>query len=110
MQINGENLFLPRLFKINQVRTGTYLQFPGLAKLKLEIFYPKLLVLRNKLFELTGKYANMRRADENITRADIFSFIGNHNDKETGLGFTDEELWAESTALIAAGKLSVIEI
>lgn len=105
MQETTENRFFQEIIAINHVRTSAYVQYPELSWLGLEIFFlPKLLPMRNKFLNLTRGLAEARLKEGNSDRADVFTFISDTKDPETGQGLSLEELWAEVALLIVAGR------
>ena len=105
MQSRTDNRFLIDAIATSNIRTSIYAQFPELAKFKMErILYPRGYILRKRFLDLTREFAESRvRAGKNA-KQDLFSFIVDAKDPETGEGFSLPELWSESKFLIVAGK------
>ena len=51
-----------------------------------------------------GRLVRERLSTEKDSQNDLFSFLVDAKDPETGKGFTESELWAESRFLLIAGK------
>ncbi|KAJ4296421.1 hypothetical protein N0V90_006466 [Kalmusia sp. IMI 367209] len=81
--------------------------FPDLAKAKLDkILYPRASSMRMKYMGLMTRLLQERLDAEVEGRAkrDLFSFIVNATDSETGKGFSQAELWSEARFLLIAGS------
>ena len=108
MQEREENRFLIKAIAASNIRTSIYGQFPELAKYKLEkVLYPKGYAMRQKFLDLTRQFASDRLAAGAHAQPDLFSFIVDAQDPETGEGFSLDELWSESKFLIVAGEQPV---
>ena len=104
MQIREENRFLIDAIAASNIRTSIYAQFPELAKLRLErIFFPRGYILRKKFLDLTREFAEQRAKIGKTVKQDLFSFVIDFKDPETGKGFSLPELWSENKFLVVAG-------
>ena len=100
-----DNHFIIDAIAASNIRTSIYCQFPALSKLKLEkILYPRGSVMRKKFLDLTREFAEQRVAETKDSKSDLFRFVVDAKDPETGEGFSMAELWAESKFLIVAGS------
>ncbi|OCK81164.1 cytochrome P450 [Lepidopterella palustris CBS 459.81] len=105
MQIHGGNHFLIDAIAASNVRTSIYAQFPELAKFKLEkILYPNGCIMRQKFLDLTCEFAKERVKIGKDAKQDLFSFVIDFKNPETGKGFTLPELWSENKFLVVAGS------
>lgn len=99
--------FVPRAIEDSNVRMSVILQAPELllGRLDKKIF-PRSITARNKFLKFIGSMiASRTKANPGGKHAeDIFSFLQNAQDPETGKGFGIEELMAESATLIVAGS------
>ena len=104
MQTRPENRFLIEAIAASNIRTSIYAQFPDLAKFRLEkILYPRGYIMRQKFLDLTRSFAESRVNESKDAKNDLFAFVVDAKDPETGEGFTLPELWSESKFLIVAG-------
>lgn len=102
-----ENRFLIDAVTATSHRSAVYGQFPDLAMAKLEkILYPRASSLYVKYIQLMKKLVQDRLKAEadGIDKRDLFSFIVNATDSETGRGFSQSELWSEARFLLIAGS------
>ena len=105
LQDGPENRFIIKAIAASNVRTSIYCQFPQLAALKLEkILYPRGSEMRQKFLKVTREFAEERTTQEKNSKSDLFRFVVDAKDPESGKGFSMTELWAESKFLIVAGK------
>lgn len=101
-----DNHFIIHAIAASNMRTSIYCQFPALSKLKLEkILYPRGSAMRKKFLDLTREFAEQRVSGGKESKNDLFRFVVDAKDPETGQGFSMAELWAESKFLIVAGKI-----
>lgn len=110
LQMKEDNHFLIEAVTATTNKAGVYVQYPALANLKLEwLFYKKGLWMREKYLQLMSNLVKSRLSAGKDSRNDLFSFIADAKDPETGLGFSESELWAESRFLLIAGNLAHIK-
>jgi cytochrome P450 len=101
-----DNRFLIDAVTAASHRSAVYGQFPDLAKAKLDkILYPGVSSMRMKYMHLMSRLLQERLKAETDGHAkrDLFSFIVNATDSETGRGFSQAELWSEARFLLIAG-------
>ncbi|KAF4636423.1 hypothetical protein G7Y89_g1665 [Cudoniella acicularis] len=104
MQSKPDNHFLLDAVEATSHRSGVYGQYPGLAKYKLEkLLYPKSAWMRERYLSLMTDLVEWRLKEARDSKNDLFSFIIDAKDEETGRGFTHKELWSESRFLLVAG-------
>lgn len=105
LQEKTENRFLMDAVVATSKKAAVYLHYPALAKLHLEkLLARRTLWMREKYLRLMSRLVKSRlEADKNLHN-DLFSFLVEAKDPETGEGFTESELWAESRFLLIAGK------
>ena len=109
LQTKADNRFLMDAVVATSRKAAIYLHYPALAKLRLErLLSQKTVLMREKYLKLMSDLVKSRlEADKNLHN-DLFSFLINAKDPETGQGFTESELWAESRFLLIAGKVHQI--
>jgi hypothetical protein len=85
-------------------RSKLYIQWPFLKKLNLEKFFlPILLPKVLRFHRLVSSMIKSRKSEGKHARPDLFSFVSEYTDPETGKSLSEKELWSESTFLIPAG-------
>lgn len=104
LQTNPKNNFLIKAVEATSLKAGIYVQYPRLAKLKLEkILARRTAKMREKYLELMAQLVRSRLASGKRSQQDLFSFVVDAKDPQTGKGFSTDELWAESRFLLIAG-------
>ena len=107
LQLKEDNRFLIEAVTATTNKAGVYVQYPALASLKLEkLLYQRGLGMREKYLQLMSNLVRSRISKEKDAKNDLLYFLADAKDPETGLGFTEDEIWAESRFLLIAGKLS----
>jgi len=105
LQTKPDNRFLIDAVTATSHKAGVFVQYPKLAYLHLDkIFYRRGLEMRAKYLRLMADLVKSRMAVEKQSQQDLFAFLVDAKDPETGVGFTESELWAESRFLLIAGK------
>lgn len=105
LQTKPDNHFLIDAVTATSRKAGAIVQYPKLGYLQLEkLFYRKGLEMRAKYLRLMGDLVKSRVTAEKDSQHDLFSFLVDAKNPETGVGFTESELWAESRFLLIAGK------
>lgn len=107
LQSDEKNHFLIDAVTATSRKAGVYVLYPALQKLQLEkLFYKRGLVMRQKYLDLMSWLVRSRKAAEaeKFNRPDLLTFLVDAKDPETGEGFTESEMWAESRFLLIAGK------
>lgn len=104
MQEIPDNQFIIDAIAASNIRTSIYAQFPELAKFKLEkILYPNGVKMRQRFLSVTREFAESKSKLDRNHKKDLFSFVVEAKDPETGQGFSSSELWSETKFLIVAG-------
>ncbi|KAF2872247.1 cytochrome P450 [Massariosphaeria phaeospora] len=104
MQTSDTNRFLIDAIRATSRVVGLFYQYPRLKKLGVEEWLKTGIWTRSKFGELVKGMVQKRLSEEADASHDLFSFIINAKDPETGQGFTLEELWCESRLFIIAGS------
>lgn len=82
-----------------------YVHYPALAKLQLEEMFARRTVrMREKYLKLMSYLVKSRLESDKDLHNDLFSFLVDAKDPETGDGFTESEPWAESRFLLIGGE------
>lgn len=104
MQTSRENYFLIEAVEATIKKAGVYVLWPGLQRLNLELlFFVRGMRMREKYLGLMSGMVKSRVAEGKDAKADLFAYLVDAKDPETGIGFTEDELWAESRFLLIAG-------
>ena len=105
LQERNDNRFLMDAVVATSRKAAVYLHYPALANLKIEkLLGRRTMAMREKYLNLMSYLVKSHLdADKNVQN-DLFSFLVDAKDPETGSGFTESELWAESRFLLIAGK------
>jgi cytochrome P450 len=105
LQTKEDNRFLIDAVIATSLKAGIYMIYPAPQKLRLEmLFYKRGLAMREKYLNLMSNLVRTRLAAEKDSQKDLFHFVVDAKDPETGKGFTEDELWAESRFLLIAGN------
>ena len=105
LQTKTDNRFLIDAVTATGHKAGVFVQYPKLQYLQLDkLLYRKGLWMREKYLQLMARLVKERLIAEKDSQNDLFSFLVDAKDPETGRGFTESELWAESRFLLIAGK------
>ena len=104
LQTSEDNRFLIDAAIATTRKAGVYVLDPGLQKLRLELlFYIRGMHMRQKYLALMSRLVHDRVTAGKDAHKDMFSFLVDAKDPDTGVGFTESELWAESRFLLIAG-------
>lgn len=99
-----DNRFIIDLIQVAAFRVGVCLQMPSLAVWNIDrVFTPHVRKLRDKYVTVSKDMA-IERTKMDSKRQDLFSHILAAKDPQTGKGFSQDEIWGESTLLIIAGN------
>ncbi|GME32785.1 cytochrome P450 [Neofusicoccum parvum] len=100
LQTSADNLFLVDAVNAVMRKTGVYVQWPALQKLRLEtLFAQRGRQMREQYARLMTDLVRSRlAAGQTDSQHDLFSFLANREG-----GFSADELWAESRFLLIAG-------
>lgn len=89
----------------SNVRVSILLQAAQLRFWRLDKkLFPLAIAARNKFIKWVTGLLGRRMTAQNLPSKDIFSYIQEAKDPETGRSFSKTELGAESTTLIVAGE------
>ena len=84
---------------------STHIQSLSLAKLNLDkLFYPQQLYYGRKMLEQVRVFVEERTESIKQAKNDIFSFIVDATDPQSGEKMPLVELWSEAKLLLAASK------
>ncbi|KAH9904933.1 cytochrome P450 3A31 [Xylariomycetidae sp. FL2044] len=107
---SSEFRYVPGAINKSNVRMSTLMQFPALAKWKINNYlFPDAIAGRTDFVRFVSRVVKERLGvkksslDDQSTM-DVFAKVEAAQDPETGKGFTMNEITAESTTLIVAGS------
>ena len=104
LQTSDENRFIIEAIHIVVSQAGVYVQYPQLKKFNLhKIFYMRSWRMGAKFYDLIGRMVHERVTKGTHAKKDLFSFVIDVKDPETGQGLSETELAAESRFLLIAG-------
>ncbi len=96
--------YVPSVIEASNVRVSAILQAPCLKFGRLDkVLFPKAIVARNVFIRFVGKLLRDTLKVDRSSKRDFFAVLSTAKDPETGSGFTQEEIIAESTTLVVAG-------
>lgn len=105
LQSQPDNRYMIDVIASLQRWNSTHIQSPSLAKLHLDkLFYPQQLYYGSKLLEQVRIFVEERTEGIKQAKDDIFSWIVDGVDPETGEQMPLVELWSEAKLLLAASK------
>lgn len=105
LQEKTDNHFLMDAVLATSKKAAVHIHYPALAKLQLEkLLARKTMEMRDKYLKLMAYLVKSRLEAGKNAHNDLFSFLIDAKDPETGEGFTKSELWTESRFLLIAGK------
>jgi hypothetical protein len=104
-QTESQNQFVVKGLETSSFRSNLYIQFPLLKKVGMEVvLYPFILTRQMKYYKLIRDMILARRAKGKHAREDLYSFVADIKDPETGEGMRLRDLWSEASFFIPAGK------
>jgi cytochrome P450 len=88
----------------SNIRVSSILQAPILKAFRLDkLLFPRAIVARNMFLGFVGKLLRDTKKNDRSQRKDLFEMLSHAKDPETGIGFSREEIIAESVTLVVAG-------
>jgi cytochrome P450 len=102
---NPEYRYVVRAIEDSNVRLGVLLQAPevGIGNIDNKLF-PEALIARKKFVKIIRMILGKRLSAAKTPSKDIFSFLQQCKDPETGEELTTAELSTETATFIVAGK------
>jgi cytochrome P450 len=106
LQTSDKNRFIYRGMRTSGYRSNIYIQFPFLKKLNLEYaLYPfGLLSDQMKYYYAMREMILTRRSEPKDARKDLYAFIADIKDPETGKSLRLRDIWSEASFFMPAGK------
>lgn len=104
LQTDDRNRWVVDGVSTSNWRINLYMQLPFLKSLHLDkILLIFLLPRVLRYHRLVKDMINSRRQEAKDAKPDLFSFVSDYKDPESGQNLSPRELWSESTFLIPAG-------
>ncbi|KAJ4288365.1 hypothetical protein N0V90_011599 [Kalmusia sp. IMI 367209] len=103
LQTEDTNAFVVKGLEGGSYRNNVYIQAPGVRWMGVEFLFPALFKLRMKYFFLLKRLIKERLAEGKDAKEDLFSYVVDAKDPETGTKIRMSELWSEATFFFPAG-------
>jgi cytochrome P450 len=103
LQTSDENVFVLKGLEGGSYRNNVYIQAPRVKWFGVELLFPSLLRLRLKYALLLRRLVKQRLAEGKDAKEDLFSYVLDARDPETGTKIRLSELWSEATFFFPAG-------
>jgi cytochrome P450 len=111
LQMNDTNSILLNGMTAAIYRSNVYLQTPFVKWLGVELaLLPSLYQLRRQYGGLLKKLVTDRLAQGKHEKEDLFSYVVDAKDKETGTKMRLSELWSEATFFFPAGSYAIRQV
>lgn len=104
LQTEDTNAFLLPGMAGSNYRSNICIQAPWAKWLGVDIMFPNVFRLRMKYYLLLKQIIKDRLAEGKDAREDLFSYVVDAKDPETGTKIRMSELWSEATFFVPAGK------
>jgi cytochrome P450 len=104
LQTEDKNAFVIPGLTGASYKNNIYIQAPMVKYFGLQFFFPKLYALRMKYFLLLKQMVKVRLAEGKVAKEDLFSYVMDAKDPETGQRIRMGELVSEATFFFPAGK------
>jgi len=109
LQNSAKYRFMLAGLEMSNFRTNLYIQFPLLKRIGMEIaLYPFIMTSQMRYYKLLRDLIIERRLEGKHARKDLYSFVVDIKDSETGEGMRLRDIWSESAFFIPAGRLTRI--
>ncbi|KAF2500060.1 cytochrome P450 [Lophium mytilinum] len=100
--------YVVKVIETSNIRVSSILQAPILKMFRLDkVLFPQAIAARNAFIGFVGKLLRDTKRNDRTARKDLFQILSDAKDPETGLGFNNTEIIAESTTLVVAGADTV---
>ncbi|KAJ8065674.1 hypothetical protein OCU04_006346 [Sclerotinia nivalis] len=104
LQTSPKNRFMIKGLETSNFRSNTYMQFPLLKKIGMEVLlYPFILTRQLKYYNTLRDLIVVRRSEGAHARNDLYSFVADIKDPETGEGMRLRDIWSEAAFFMPAG-------
>ncbi|KAF1955978.1 cytochrome P450 [Byssothecium circinans] len=104
LQTSTENRFMVAGLETSNFRTNLYIQFPLLKKIGMEVaLYPFILTSQMRYYKMLRDLIVARRSEGKHDKKDLYSFVVDIKDPETGEGMRLRDIWSEAAFFMPAG-------
>ncbi|KAF2826296.1 para-aminobenzoate synthase [Ophiobolus disseminans] len=104
LQESRKNRFIVHGLETSNFRINLYIQFPLLKKIGMEpILFPYIATSQMKYYKTLRDLIVARRKEDKHARKDLYSFVADLKDSETGEKTRLRDLWTEAAFFIPAG-------
>lgn len=104
LQTSTKNHFMISGMDTSNFRTNLYIQFPMLKRTGMELLlYPFILTSQMAYYRKLRDLIVARRAEGKHARKDLYSFVIDIKDPETGEGMRLRDIWSEAAFFMPAG-------
>ncbi|KAK3216536.1 hypothetical protein GRF29_1g23437 [Pseudopithomyces chartarum] len=104
LQTSTKNRFMLAGMDTSNFRSNLYMQFPLLKKMGMELLlYPFILTSQMAYYKKLRDLIVARRAEGKHARKDLYSFVVDAKDPETGEGMRLRDIWSEAAFFMPAG-------
>ncbi|KAL1592035.1 hypothetical protein SLS60_011627 [Paraconiothyrium brasiliense] len=104
LQTSSKNRFMLAGMDTSNFRSNLYMQFPMLKRVGMELLlYPFILTSQMAYYKKLRDLIVARRAEGKHARRDLYSFVVDIKDPETGEGLRLRDIWSEAAFFVPAG-------
>lgn len=104
LQTSTTNRFMLAGMDTSNFRSNLYMQFPLLKRAGMELLlYPFILTSQMAYYKKLRDLIVARRAEGKHARKDLYSFVVDIKDPETGEGMRLRDIWSEAAFFMPAG-------
>ena len=104
LQSDDKRRFIVKGMETSNFRSNLYIQFPLLKRIGMEIaLFPFIFTRQLKYYRLLKHLIVARRSEAKHERNDLYSFVVDIKDPETGEGMRLRDIWSEAAFFMPAG-------
>jgi cytochrome P450 len=104
LQEDSKNRFMVRGLETSNFRINLYIQYPLLKKCGMELLlFPYIATSQMKYYKMLRELIISRRNEDKHARKDLYSFVVDLKDPETGEGMRLRDIWTEAAFFMPAG-------
>lgn len=104
LQEDKKNRFVVDGLETSNFRINLYIQFPLLKKIGMELLlFPYIATSQMKYYKMLRDLIVARRKEDKHARKDLYSFVVDLKDSETGEGMRLRDIWTEAAFFMPAG-------
>jgi cytochrome P450 len=104
LQTEEKNRFMIDGLETSNFRINLYVQFPLLKRIGMELLlFPYIATSQMKYYKMLRELIVARRNEDKHARKDLYSFVIDLRDSETGQGMRLRDIWTEAAFFMPAG-------